>query len=327
MPNWNQLLNDIKAAGSMYDVFRRRYLDAIYKITGRNVIIYYSGWLQKPGIAGADINDEDKIGFMTVIHQLDRSRGLDLILHTPGGEVAATESLVNYIRSMFGTDIRAIVPQLAMSGGTMIACACNRIIMGKHSSLGPIDPHFGGIPAHGVVEEFNRARKEISEDLTKIPIWQPIIAKYSPAFIGECEKAISWSNEMTKNWLRTGMFAANNSPSRKINNILTKLGNHALTKSHNRHLSIENCRDMGLIVDELEENGELQDVILSLHHTCMLTFSATPAYKIIENQNGTAFIKIVQQLMVTGQPLLSQSVELPSQVPELKPHEGNATNI
>ena len=64
---------------------------------------------------------------MTVIHELDRSLGLDLLLDTPGGETAATESLVDYLRSMFGSNMRAIVPQLAMSGGTMIACACNEI--------------------------------------------------------------------------------------------------------------------------------------------------------------------------------------------------------
>jgi len=69
--------------------------------TGRNVIIYYSAWLQKPSIVGLQVNDADKNGFMTVIHELDRSKGLDLVLHTPGGETAATESLVDYLRSMF----------------------------------------------------------------------------------------------------------------------------------------------------------------------------------------------------------------------------------
>lgn len=319
MPNWNQLLNEIKAAGSMYDVIRRRYLARVHEITGRNVVIYYSGWLQKRGTVGVEINDEDKNGFMTVIHQLDRSLGLDLVLHTPGGETAATESLVDYLRSMFGTDIRAIVPQLAMSGGTMIACACREILMGKQSSLGPIDPHFGGIPAHGVVEEFERAKKEIGKDASSIPVWQPIIAKYSPAFIGECEKAIAWSNEMTKDWLRTGMFASEDAPHRKIARILKELGDHALTKSHARHLSMERCRDMGLRVSELEQDDELQDAVLSLHHACMLTFSATPAFKIIENQRGIAFIKISQQLVVAGPTLPGQGVEAPNQGLETDP--------
>ena len=177
MPNWNQLLNEIKAAGSMHDVVRRRYLDRVHEITKRNAIIYYSGWLQKRGVKGAEINDEDKNGFMTVIHELDRNIGVDLILHTPGGDTAATESLVHYLRAMFGTNIRAIVPQLAMSGGTMIACACREIVMGKQSSLGPVDPQFGGIPAHGVVEEFQRAKREIGENPASVPVWQPIIVE------------------------------------------------------------------------------------------------------------------------------------------------------
>ena len=133
MPNWNEILNEIKAAGSTHDVVRRRYLSALQQLTRRNVIIYYSGWLQKPNLVGVEVNDADKNGFMSVIHQLDRSIGLDLVLHTPGGDPAATESLVNYLHSMFGTDIRAIVPQLALSAGTMLACACKEIIMGKHS--------------------------------------------------------------------------------------------------------------------------------------------------------------------------------------------------
>ena len=161
---------------------------------------------------------------MTVVHELDRSQGLDLILHTPGGDTAATESLVDYLRAMFGTNMRAIVPQLAMSGGTMIACACNEIIMGAHSSLGPIDPHFGGIPAHGVVEEFERAVEEAKRDPKQIPIWQAIIAKYSPALIGECEKAIRWSNEMTRDRLQTGMFSEDPDADVKIQRVLQELG-------------------------------------------------------------------------------------------------------
>jgi ClpP class serine protease len=135
MPDWSQVLNKVSAAGSTYDVIRRGYMHELHEMTGRNVIVYYSGWLQKPGIKGVDINDEDKNGLMTVIHQLDRSHGLDSILHTPGGDTAATESIVHYLRAMFGTDIRAIVPQLAMSGGTMVACASREILMGKPSSL------------------------------------------------------------------------------------------------------------------------------------------------------------------------------------------------
>lgn len=214
MPNWNEILNEIQATGSTHDVVRRRYLSALHALTGRNVIVYYSGWLQKMNMPGVEINDTDKNGFMSVVYQLDRDRGLDLVLHTPGGDPAATESLVNYLHSMFPDNIRAIVPQLAMSAGTMVACACKEIVMGKHSSLGPIDP------------------------------------------------------------------------------------DHSVTKTHARHLSAEYCRDIGLKVVALEGNHELQKAVLSLHHSCIHTLGSTPAIKLIENQNGIAFIQSAQKVIV-----------------------------
>jgi len=291
MPNWNQILNNIQAAGSTYDIVRRGMLAHLNEVTGRNIIIYYSGWLQKPSVPNISLNDDDKNGFMTVINRLDRSKGLDLLLHTPGGETAATESLVDYLHSMFGTNIRAIIPQLAMSAGTMIACACKELIMGKQSSLGPIDPQFRGIPAHGVIEEFERAAREINKDPSRVSVWQPIIAKYSPSFIGECEKAIDWSNQMTAEWLRKCMFEDEARPNRKISKIIKELGDHALTKSHARHLSMNKCQEIGLKVVPLEGEPTLQDAVLSVHHACMLTFNATPAVKIIENHCGGAFIQ------------------------------------
>lgn len=296
MANWNEILDELKATGSAHDVVRRNYLRKLHEKTGRNVIVYYSGWLQKPGLQGTELNDSDKNGFMNTIHGLDRNMGLDLILHTPGGETAATESLVDYLRSTFGTDIRAIVPQLAMSAGTMIACACKQIMMGRQSSLGPIDPQFQGIPAHGIVEEFKRAHQEIKADQSKMAVWQPIIAKYPPAFIGECEKAIQWSEVMVKEWLLSGMLNGQPDAKKIADNIVAELGDHALTKSHARHLSLERCKQMGLSVISMEDDQELQDVILSVHHSCIHTLSATPAYKIIENQNGIAFIQIAQLL-------------------------------
>jgi ATP-dependent protease ClpP protease subunit len=295
MPNWNELLVEVSEIKqpSPYDVVRRKYLGLLQQKTGRNVIIYYSGWLQKQGAPGTEINDEDKEGFMTTVNGLDRRLGLDLVLHTPGGGAAATESLVDYLRSLFGTDIRAFVPQLAMSGGTMIACACKLIVMGKESSLGPIDPQLNGVPAHGVIEEFQRARDEIAKNKDTIPLWQPIIAKYPPTFVGNCQKAVDWSQSLVRSWLESGMFGDQTLQTGDFDRILEGLGNHALTLSHERHLSAETCRQMGLKISKLEEDQELQDAVLSVHHACMLTFMATPAVKIIENHKGTAFIKLV----------------------------------
>jgi hypothetical protein len=292
LPSWNQLLDDVKRAGSTYDIVRSNMLSSLSEHTRRNVIVYYSGWLQKGGLLSGqrgirfEIYDGDKEGFMATIHGLDRKLGLDLILHTPGGDVAATESLIHYLQSMFDGNIRAIVPQLAMSGGTMIACACREIVMGKHSSLGPIDPQFNGLPAHGILEEFQTAFEEIKKNPAAIPLWQPIIAKYHPTLIGECEKAVKWAAEIARESLKSCMFANDRDKDATVEKIIAELGDHALHKSHSRHISMEKAKKLGLKIVELESDPVLQDRVLSVHHACILTLSETAAFKVIQNQKG-----------------------------------------
>lgn len=300
MPNWNELLNELQRAGSAHDVIRRRYLAALSEKTGRNTIVYYSGWLHKPQIyqqapEGFAVNDGDKNGFMNAIHGMDRSKGLDLFLHTPGGDVAAAESLVSYLRAMFGTNIRAIVPQLALSAGTMISCACREILMGLHSSLGPIDPQMGGVPAHGIIEEFQQAADDIRADPAKIPVWQPIIAKYSPTLIGECQKAIKWSEDMVLEWLKTGMFAGTSKPgpAARAKRVIKELSDHAITLSHARHIDLERAKAMGLNVTPLEADDDLQDAILTVHHLCAQTLADSLVVKLIENQDGVVFAQSI----------------------------------
>ena len=95
MPNWGEVLTEIadqQAKGlSAHDIVRRRYLAKLSEHTGRNTIAYYSGWQSKPGLAGTEIRDEDRDGFMRAIHEIKCSDGLDLLIHTPGGSIAAAQ--------------------------------------------------------------------------------------------------------------------------------------------------------------------------------------------------------------------------------------------
>lgn len=325
MPSWDKVQAEIKVAGTVYDVVRRQHLKALSEYTKRNTIVYYSGWLEKSllirqGLTGYDVNDIDKNGFMAVIHELDRTKGLDLILHTPGGDIAATESIVDYLRTMFDGDIRVIVPQIAMSAGTMIALSAKTVVMGKHSNLGPIDPQFGGMPAHGVIEEFETARREIIGDPANpnpiasqaaIALWQPIIAKYPPTFVGECAKAVEWANQMVRKWLVTGMFEGETGAEAAATKILDELSSHALTLSHSRHISMAKAIELGIKVEPLEDDPTLQDLVLTAHHACTQTLADTPAFKIIENQNGISFItNVVAQVVAPSTPPAGPGLEV-----------------
>lgn len=315
MPNWSSVLKEIAveqatATVSPHDTIRRRYLQKLYEHTGRNVIAYYSGFLSKRA-EGMEVTDEDKNGFMLCVHELDREKGLDLILHTPGGDAHATLSLVDYLRSMFGDDMRAIVPQLAMSAGTMIACSCKSIVMGKHSSLGPVDPQFGFIGAATLLKEVQKAREEITANPNSALFWNPILSKITPSFLQRCELAIGDSNEFLENTLRKNMLSALGGVEQDavVAKIIDVFANN-LGKAHNTHIQAQQCVDLGLVVEELESDQIFQDLVLTIHHCYMHTLSNTNAFKITENHLGRALVK-TQAMQFAMVPQGAQPAALP----------------
>lgn len=216
MPSWGELLNELQphknengedVQGLTVDELREKYLKLLSQQTGRNVIAYYSGWLKPGKTQNIDINDSDITGVMNAIKGLDCDKGLDLILHTPGGNPTATEGIVKYLHSKFGNNIRVIVPQMAMSAGTMLACASNEIIMGKHSCLGPIDPQYGGIPAYNIITEFREAKADLDNNPTSKTYWEMQLKKYPAAFFYTVMDSIRLSSVLVTEWLTNYMFA------------------------------------------------------------------------------------------------------------------------
>jgi len=295
MPNFQDVLSEIadeqRRARTSFDIVRRKYLKALSDHTGRNVVAYYSGWQQKPRVGGVEIRDEDRDGFMRALHSLDYSKGVDLILHTPGGSIAATQSIVTYLNEKFGRNIRAIVPHTAMSGGTIMACSAYEIVMARHSSIGPIDPQIRGIPAKGVIKEFERAFGEISADPGKAHVWGPILAQYTPTFIGNCENAIKWSEQFSRQQLADNMFRGKRRAQNRIDRVISALTEYDEVQLHERQIGYKEARDIGLTIKLLEDDQELQDLVLTVHHCYVHTLSNTAAFKIIENHDGAAFVK------------------------------------
>ena len=319
MPIWSEILREVTpqdGANPDYDGVRRKYLHQLNAHTGRDVILYVSGWLQKPNAEPSvtTIGDEDIHALMEVTAKL-RGPNLDLVMHSPGGALEAAEAIVSYLRSRF-SHIRVIVPQLAMSAATMIACAADEIVMGKHSFLGPTDPQFPLatplgtrlVPAQSVLDQFDKAQRECA-DPAKLAAWMPILGQYGPDLLVRCEKALEMSKELVSQWLQNYMFR--NVPDRqdRADRVATWLSNHANFNSHSRHLSRPELVRNGIDIQELERDEALQDLSLSVFHAAILAVTATPAVRIIENHRGGAFIKVINappppalQIGIGGQP-------------------------
>lgn len=143
--------------------------------------------------------------------------------------------------------------------------------------------------------EFEEAKRDLLANPNNAQYWAIKLQQYPAAFMKTAIDAIQLSGKLIEEWLGTCMFDKNN-PSDKaiIATIVSKLNEHDDSKIHGRHLNAEFCKKIGLKISMMEDDGELQDKILSLHHAYMITLDGTPAIKIIENQNKKSVISNIQ---------------------------------
>lgn len=307
MPTWGQILLEVQRTAAApqsvpvglnaFDFVRRKYVAHLASVTGRNSIVYASRWLQPDSDARlVPLSAEDVHGFMEVVHGLN-GESLDLVLHSPGGSPEAAEAIVSYLRSKF-RDIRVIVPHAAMSAATMIACAANRLVLGRHSSLGPIDPQVAirtrsgilWVPADAILEDFQRAQDDGREP-ARLGAWLPILQQVYPGLLQQCKWAKELAGELVERWLTDYLLAGDAATAKKVSD---ELGRHGNFKSHGRFLSRDRLRGMGLkdVIDDLETDQKLQDAVLSVYHAYAVSFMGTGAAKIVENHLGRAFVRI-----------------------------------
>src|ERR1700736_1103027 len=102
-----------------------------------------------PVVRYIDIDDSESV--LRAIRETPSGRGIEIILHTPGGLVLAAQQIASALANHDGK-VTAVVPHYAMSGGTLIAMAADEIVIDPHAALGPVDPQLGEYPAASLVE-------------------------------------------------------------------------------------------------------------------------------------------------------------------------------
>lgn len=264
---------------------------------GRNVLLYGSAFLQKPHLPQNNlmIMPEDINGVMSALHGMDWSKGLTLILHTPGGVTNAATSIVAYLRSKFPDNIEVMVPTYAMSAGTMISLAADQIWMGCHSQLGPIDPQMamGGrsMSARAVVDQFAQARAEIVNNTAAAHVWAPVLGAIGPALLKEAENALAYSEEMVAGWLEQHMFRGQGDAAAKGREVAKRFNDAGTLKDHGRRIGREEASGWGVVTQALEDDQRIQEALLTSYHALTLLFEHTASTKIVMSSTGSFWIK------------------------------------
>lgn len=113
------------------------------------------------------INIEDSEQVLTAIRLTDKNVPIDLILHTPGGLVLASEQIAEALLRHPGK-VTVFVPHYAMSGGTLIAMSADELVMDANAVLGPLDPQLGQYPAASLVKVLDKKPIKDIDDQTVI---------------------------------------------------------------------------------------------------------------------------------------------------------------
>ncbi len=144
------------------------------------------------------ITIEDSEQILRAIRMTPKDMPIDLIIHTPGGIALAATQIANALAD-HQAEVRVIVPHYAMSGGTLIALAADKIIMDEHAVLGPVDPQLGQEPAASLVKIKKLKQPKDIEDstLVKIDVSEKALRQMYDYVIGLLKKK-GYSEEQAK---------------------------------------------------------------------------------------------------------------------------------
>lgn len=224
-----------------------------------------------PLMSGIDTEVRDAIEMNS-----HKNRKLAIILQTPGGVVEVVERMVDVIRNFY-EEVIAIVPDQAMSAGTVLALSADRIMMDYFSRLGPIDPQIEKdeklVPALSYLKQYEKLNQKAAEGslttaeyamLRQLDVGE--LYQFEQARELSVELLIKWLSQYKfKNWKKTETSKKRVTESTKQTRakaIAHILNDPERWHSHGRGIGIETLRkELKLQIEDYSENQPLAEAI------------------------------------------------------------------
>lgn len=239
-----------------------RYLETIGNELGSDAIAIVS-----PIVPGVDLYLRQALEAVKNKHD-----SVTVILETPGGVVEVIQRMVTTVRHMYESVI-VIVPDHAMSAGTIFALSANRIMMDYFSCLGPIDPQIERdgklVPALSYLNQYERLNEKSAAGnlttaeytlLSKLDLGE--LYQFEQARELSIELLIRWLSQYKfKDWKRTetsGKAVTQSMKRTRAKKIADLLNDTNRWHSHGRAIDMQTLRDeVGLKVEDMGDAPEL----------------------------------------------------------------------
>jgi hypothetical protein len=263
---------------------RQAQIRAIEGRTKRRLIAYVAGPM-------TSISTVDIPPFVDILDDVDQDSDLDLLLHTPGGDVDQAERIVLLCRKRVGKgSFRVVVPDSAKSAGTLIAIAADAIVMGEPSELGPIDPQVTITTAKG--EPMVRPAQSFLDGLDSIvkgagdelsAAYFPLLDKLDPALIDFCRKALLRSEQFAEKFLTKYMLSDDPKKAKEVAHALNNVEEHL---SHGAVIDADRALELGLKIELLPHKDDLWQAYWRLYCEMRLAL-AGPEARLYEGRKAS----------------------------------------
>jgi len=237
------------------------------------------------------LEDTDVDMLAGVLQMLDVSRGLALMISSPGGDGLSSERMINVCRSFSRTgEYWAIVPGKAKSAATMVCFGASKILMGPTSELGPVDPQMTvtqeGMPkwfsAYNIIQSYNDLFQQATQAQGNLEPYLQQLARYDAREIKELQAALDLSEDISISALASGMMKGTNKIDikKRIRAFLTP----EAKKTHGRPIYHVEAKECGLAIDLLDSGSTLWARVYELYIRTNELVS-THVTKCIESKN------------------------------------------
>jgi hypothetical protein len=226
-----------------------------------------------------------------MVEDIDQRRqNLLVILETDGGSIETTERIADVFRYHYHGEISFLIPNFAMSAGTILVMSGDRILMDYYSILGPIDPQMLNadgqyVPALGYLIKFEElVRKSKRTQLSHAEL-AFLLDKFDPAQLHQLEQAREHAVDLLKQWLvkykfknwdvteTRGIPVTEAMKIKRAKEIAEKLNNTRLWRSHGRGISMDVIgRNLNLKVEDFGSLPHLADLNRAVRSYYRLTW-------------------------------------------------------
>ena len=289
---------------SLEDLARERkvMLSRISEIRGgRDIMVFASDLSASRAPIGIDCTD-----ILAVQDQLANLAGnsIDIVLETPGGLGEAVEDIVKIVREKY-ENVGVIVPGYAKGAGTIFAMAGDEILMGRASSLGPIDAQLqladgSRFSADAFLEGLEKIKAEAEKSGRLTPAYIPILQNISPGEIQNCEDMRTFSRHLVTKWLAEYKLKSwdRHSDGGKVTvgerrgracEIAAALCSQPRWMTRSRSIKVDDLKELCVSVTNYDDNADLSDAITRYYTLLRLSFEASASYKMFETLDSQIY--------------------------------------